>query len=178
MANEFVPGGGVLKGAIVQEEFLCYVSNLYPGLLAAQERGLYPLRQPFILEGVTFFKRTPTPNTKDCMNHHYVGDVISCAALRVPSGALNFTKEGYDDAFNRIRNLLQVTAAAGYRTLVLSALGCGAFRNPPAEVAQIFRHFLTETEYARCFDEVIFAIIEDKNSHNNFTTFRNILTPK
>ncbi len=178
MANEFTPGGGVLKGSIAQEEFLSYVSNLYTGLLIAQEKGLYPLRQPFILERVSFFKRQPSSQTRDCLSRHYEGDVISCAALRVSSGAHSFTKEGLEDATNRIRKLLQVAAATGYRTLVLSALGCGAFHNPPAEVARIFLHFLTETEYSYCFDEIIFAVIEDRNSNNNFAIFRDILNPR
>ncbi|KAJ7788078.1 hypothetical protein B0H14DRAFT_2950224 [Mycena olivaceomarginata] len=48
------------------------------------------------------------------------------------------------------------------RRLVLGAFGCGAFGNPPAEVAQLFRRVLLGRdgnrggEFLGCFDEVTF----------------------
>jgi hypothetical protein len=66
--------------------------------------------------------------------------------------------------------------------LVLTALGCGAFANPPEIVAGIFGEVLKQ--FKGCFKEVIFAIIDDRNafrSHNpegNFSVFRNELDGK
>ena len=60
---------------------------------------------------------------------------------------------------------LQVLAAAlnkGHDSIVLSALGCGAFGNPPAEVARIFHASLSN--FNGLFKKVVFAIIDDHNS--------------
>ena len=52
--------------------------------------------------------------------------------------------------------LLSVAAAAGNPVLILSALGCGGFKNPPHEIAQLFREVLPW--YLRSFQTVVFAI--------------------
>ena len=46
--------------------------------------------------------------------------------------------------------------------LVLSALGCGAFNNPPSHVAEIFRAVIQQ--YGSLFQSITFAIVEDHNS--------------
>jgi uncharacterized protein (TIGR02452 family) len=54
--------------------------------------------------------------------------------------------------------------------LILSAFGCGAFRNPPEIIANLFSQVLKEDEFKGCFDQIVFAIIEDHNTgkvHNS-----------
>jgi uncharacterized protein (TIGR02452 family) len=46
----------------------------------------------------------------------------------------------------RARTILQVAAQKGVTHLVLEALGCGAYGNPPGEVARIFKRVLVGTE--------------------------------
>jgi uncharacterized protein (TIGR02452 family) len=51
----------------------------------------------------------------------------------------------------------------------LSAFGCGAFKNPPHHMAQIFKEVLAEPDFVTRFKTVVFAIIDDHNawkSHN------------
>jgi len=63
----------------------------------------------------------------------------------------------------------------GVRRVVLSAFGCGAFENPPAEVAAIYRTMLVR--YQAHFDHIVFAIISLKGVDTNFTTFYDALVP-
>jgi uncharacterized protein (TIGR02452 family) len=64
----------------------------------------------------------------------------------------------------------------GHKSIVLSALGAGAFANPPKHIAELFREVI-EREYPNCFEEIVFAIIDDHNTrqpHNpegNFKPF-------
>lgn len=59
----------------------------------------------------------------------------------------------------------QAAHAHGHDSVVLGAMGCGAFRNPPAHVAQLFHTVLQEqARLGVAFRVVAFAIIEDHNS--------------
>ena len=167
MASEFTPGGGVLNGSFAQEEFLCYISNLYNGLV--QVGHLYPLKRPFIVENVTFFKDAPSPKKSTCLQHYYTGDVIVCAAVRLNSPA-RFTEDVKKETQRRIHEMLTLAKDCGYRDLVLSALGCGAYHNPPEEIAKIFEEIITN-EFAYSFDSIVFAILDDTNSNHNFDIF-------
>lgn len=60
---------------------------------------------------------------------------------------------------------------------MLSAFGCGAFGNPPADVAKVFAAVLAEPEFASAFQRVVFAILDDQNAgrahnpHGNYRPF-------
>lgn len=69
----------------------------------------------------------------------------------------------------KFRSLLSVAAANNYRALVLGAIGCGAFKNPPALVAAIFKDLLNG-EFKDVFDEVVFAVILSKTNLDAFQT--------
>lgn len=79
------------------------------------------------------------------------------------------------ELYRKVQTTLAVALAKGHDCIVLGALGCGAYRNPPLHVAQIFQ--LALQEYAGLFREVIFAITDDHNAnqeHNpdgNFQPF-------
>lgn len=57
------------------------------------------------------------------------------------------------------------------RYVVLSAFGCGAFGNPPEEIAQIYKEELLKPERAGKFDDVVFAIFYPGYGTDNFTPF-------
>merc|ERR1719201_3037016 len=63
----------------------------------------------------------------------------------------------------KLRTALSIGLQAGHKALVLGAIGCGAFKNPPYEVAAIFMELLT-TEFRNQFAEVHFAIILSKSN--------------
>ncbi len=83
-----------------------------------------------------------------------------------------------EPAKNKIRTILRIGLGNGHDALVLGALGCGAFRNPPRHVAKLFHEVIEENEFKGKFRLLFFAILEDHNSgheHNpngNFLPFK------
>lgn len=66
--------------------------------------------------------------------------------------------EAYLEYINRIRAIVDIALQNGHDTLVLGALGCGAFGNDPAEIAEMFNIVLT-MEYPGAFRRVVFAYL-------------------
>lgn len=70
----------------------------------------------------------------------------------------------------RIAAQLDTLIEAGVRHAVLSAFGCGAFLNPAARVATIYREELRKR--ADHFEVVAFAIFAAGYGPDNFTPFK------
>ena len=68
-------------------------------------------------------------------------------------------------AKNKIRTILRIGLKHGHDSLVLGALGCGAFCNPPRHVAKLFHEVIEEQEFKNKYKYIVFAILEDHNSH-------------
>ncbi|CAF1531382.1 unnamed protein product [Adineta ricciae] len=66
----------------------------------------------------------------------------------------------------KIENIFAVAFQHKHDSLVLSALGCGAFKNPPGHVAELFRSVIEQ--YAGFFRRITFAILDDHNSGRFF----------
>ena len=49
--------------------------------------------------------------------------------------------------------------------IILGAFGCGAYGNPPEDVAMCFHDVLNEPNYKNKISRIVFAILDDKNSH-------------
>jgi uncharacterized protein (TIGR02452 family) len=83
----------------------------------------------------------------------------------------------------RIAGTLREGAAGGlssagncrHDALVLSALGCGAFANPPYHIALLFSEVFGEAEFKNRFKRVVFSIIDDHNSHKEHNPEGNVL---
>lgn len=67
-------------------------------------------------------------------------------------------------AKKKLRNMFAVALIHGHDSLVLSAWGCGAFRNPPRHVAKLFKEVLSETDFLNRFKHISFAILDDHNA--------------
>ena len=78
---------------------------------------------------------------------------------------------------DKIRLILAAADQAGCNAAVLSAFGCGAYGNPPEEVARLFDAALEGSSLT----EVVFCIVDDHNAggwhnpHGNLAPFREIL---
>jgi uncharacterized protein (TIGR02452 family) len=168
LASDRHPGGGWQNGAMAQEEALCYRSSLSLSL----HKSYYPLPAqsaiytPNVLiirtatsAGHTLYT-TPPPDLP-------ITSVISVAALRHP--ALSHDKTQFHDPAQRaqtkakIRLSLRIAASMGHTKLVLGALGCGVFGNPPQDVAECFLEVLRETEFrGGWWEEMVFAVLDNK----------------
>ena len=77
----------------------------------------------------------------------------------MPQAAIAITR-------NKIRTVFRIGLTYGHDSLVLGAFGCGAFKNPPAEIARLFHEVMEEPEFKDRFRLITFSIIEDHNSNN------------
>ncbi|KAF7329830.1 hypothetical protein MKEN_00246400 [Mycena kentingensis (nom. inval.)] len=177
MASELRPGGGFLLGANSQEESLCMRTTLYPSLPDAfyrlPEVGCIYTQDVCVFCG-SYGVQDTSRNLKakpDSVNptvEWWFVDVISCAAVRGPDLT---DADAYADPAQRdlmrekIKCIFRAAALQGCRRLVLGAFGCGAFGNPPKEVAALFKRVLLGREgsprggeFEGRFDEVVFAI--------------------
>ncbi|OQE38461.1 hypothetical protein PENCOP_c008G00332 [Penicillium coprophilum] len=79
---------------------------------------------------------------------------------------------------SKMRQALRIAGTNGHGMLVLGALGCGVYANPPAEVAQCWLEVLREAEFSgNWWREVCFAVYDPKNE-GNFATFERVLAGK
>ena len=114
------------------------------------------------------------------MEDPYDVAVVTCAALNLNGKhPIKLTPDGHmpqaaiDITRNKIRTVFRIGLTYGHDSLVLGAFGCGAFRNPPAEIARLFHDVMEEPEFKDKFKLITFSIIEDHNSNNaNLMAFR------
>lgn len=168
LASEKHAGGGWENGALAQEEALCFRSSLYLSL----HESYYPLPplstiySPNVLiirsnmsSGHTLL--TPFVATSDIP----MTSVISVAGLRHPDVTSDGKYKKDSDreiTKSKIRCVLRVAAGQGHRKLVLGALGCGVFGNPPGEVANCFLEVFREAEFSGgWWDDVTFAVLDN-----------------
>ena len=186
------PGGGVETGARAQEETICRRSTLTCSLYSFDptyaHRYGYPLQlgnhYPIISDfsaiyspGVTVFRKG-----LDClfMEEPYNVAVVTCAALNLNGKyPIRLTRDGHmpqkaiDITRNKIRMFFRIGLMYGHDSLVLGAFGCGAFKNPPADMARLFHEVMEEPEFKNKYRLITFSIIEDHNSHNaNLNAFK------
>lgn len=60
----------------------------------------------------------------------------------------------------RVVAMLELCRLRGHIDLVLGAWGCGAFRNPPGHVAEVFGQVLASKRFAAAFRRVVFAVLD------------------
>ncbi|KAJ0415140.1 hypothetical protein BJY00DRAFT_293933 [Aspergillus carlsbadensis] len=78
----------------------------------------------------------------------------------------------------KMRLALRIAATNGHGMLVLGALGCGVYANPPGEVANCWLEVLREAEFrGNWWREVCFAVYDPKNE-GNFAIFEKVLAGK
>ena len=184
-ANAYHPGGGVVNGAMAQEECLCRSSNLYSALTLpyllrnyykwnGRNTGDMGTDAVIWSPGVTVFKTDdPVPAEMEREEWFQV-DVLTCAAPYYDKNKKHpATQEKLREVFyHRIRNILEVAIAKDTDILVLGAFGCGAFNNPPALVADVCRELLVEKGYFRFFRKTVFAIKRNDSENTNLEAFR------
>jgi uncharacterized protein (TIGR02452 family) len=184
MASPDRPGGSVLAGAGAQEESLFRRTNLLWSLFQfvpdGADYGVPPCptgaRYPIPRESAGIYTppaavfRAPQADGYAFLDAPFRAAFVTVPAIPRPAvvhrrDALPWLTAPMARATRRkIRAILRIAAAHGHADLVLSAFGCGAFRNPPHHVAQLFREVLSERELRGVFREIVFAVIDDHNA--------------
>ena len=188
MAARESPGGGWQHGAGAQEENLHRRSTLFRSLQQAGQ--LYPIPDDGVLYSpdVSVFRG---PESEGYPFHTpFTVAIISCAAhvrpdlVYTPGNPPHLSPHSVKRLKEKIIAILEVAEAHEQEGLVLSALGCGAFHNPPDHVASIFQQVFSEFfcapvtggvggcvgggsgggEGRRGIKEIVFAIFDDHNA--------------
>lgn len=178
LADLYTPGGLVEYGSGAQEENLCRRSNLvlslyqfshprlcqYPNLGLEQNADQYPMDERYggIYSGIVTFFRGPESTGSQLEDKPYNIPIISVAALsgpRIGADGMMLQPE-VDLTLEKIRTIFRIGQAQFHDSLVLSALGCGAFANPPAHIARLFHQVMEEDEFRNTFKLILFAILD------------------
>ena len=145
MASRQNPGGGVYTGAGAQEENLFRRTNLFQSMYRfapyAEDYGVkmicraYPLDKNFggvFSPKVTVF-RGLEKDGYPLLENPFSIDVISVPGMNKPS----LNQEGMiedrlvEGVKNKMRTIFEIALQNHDDCLILGAIGCGAFRNPP-----------------------------------------------
>jgi uncharacterized protein (TIGR02452 family) len=187
MASAKNPGGGVHGGAGAQEEYLFRCSDYYRFLyqyaskfdsytnykIPRNPRHCYPLGEfgGIYSHGVTIFRDTQA-NGYQLIDSPWRVNFVAVAAYHLPYKVDSIPQKFIDGTIHKIRAILRIAYNNGQHRLVLGAFGCGAFHNPPNQIARLFKQVLSESEFNGLFRNICFAIIEDHNSGNqNYSAF-------
>jgi hypothetical protein len=190
MANAYVPGGAYVEGAVAQEENMfrrtdChfrigrgeYESGLdryvpeMTRLLSALDDVVYlDTHQPRVCI------RGPEDRSRTDLGYPWLPEdqVFPFFELRAAAQDLrDGSAFDADDARRRISAQLNTLCAHQVRHAVLSAFGCGAFRNPARRVAEIYRDEIAAREPD--FAVIAFAIFAPGYGPDNYTPFAEVL---
>jgi uncharacterized protein (TIGR02452 family) len=190
MADPSIPGGCVNMGASAQEENIFRRTNYF---MTLKQQLYYPLLDVPHLDDPRLFD-TDTIYSKDVTlfrsseetGYQFVEPIKICiiasAAVRHPelrydtNDNPDYRNESDRDLmFQKICMIFKTAVLHNHNVIVLSAFGCGAFKNPPKVVAELFGKAIEQ--YKKYFKKIIFAIKQpvDAQSKNNYQVFHNVL---
>ena len=179
MASRQNPGGGVYGGAGAQEENIFRRTDLFKSMFQfasyASQYGLpqssnqYPLNRNYggVYTPNAFVFRDVEDKGYELMDSPFHMSFISVPGMNKP----DLTAEGMIAEYhvepikNKIRTIFRIGLIHNHDALVLGALGCGAFRNPPKHIAKLFHEVINEPEFKNKYRRIVFAIIDDQNSY-------------
>lgn len=181
MASGRNPGGGVATGAGAQEETLFRRTNLFRTLYQfapyAEQYGIkrsrkqYPLDRNFggIYTPDAICFRDGEQKGYALLSHPVSLSFIAVAGINRPELTADGMIAGYqvETVKNKIRAIFRIGLLHGHDSLVLGALGCGAFCNPPRHVARLFHEVMEELEFKNAYRRIVFAILDDHNAHHS-----------
>jgi hypothetical protein len=187
MANAYFPGGAYGQGAVAQEENMFRRTNCHFHirrehlgnderiynvemfrLVSAQDGQVYlDLKNPRVCIRGAEDRSVPE------LGYRWLAadEVFPYFELRAAAMDLR-GGEPFDATETRKRITAQINTlrAHGVRYVVLGAFGCGAFRNPAALVAEIYREEIERC--SGCFSVVAFAIFSAGYGPGNYIPFK------
>lgn len=160
LSDNRVAGGCIELGSGAQEESLWRRT----ALCVTQLQSFYPL-------GVEAIYSPGVPVLRGSEQEYYEWypsvrtiDFIACPAIRFPQWVHTSEEPDGDlsqkdkrELAERLRLILRVAAVKGHDAVVLGAMGCGAWGNPPRAVARVFAKVLPE--FDGVFKKIVIAIL-------------------
>jgi uncharacterized protein (TIGR02452 family) len=161
MASYKTPGGGVKEGSAAQEENLFRRTNLFVSLYWLKSFYPIPTYGGFYSNDITVFRESDYK----LMNDPFKISVITIAALKRPELVDNVMNDNDLSIMKKkIQCIFELAYTKKHENLVLSAFGCGAYGNPPEQIAKLFKEVI-EQDFSGCFRNIVFAIYDDHNSY-------------
>lgn len=184
-ASGSTPGGGVLRGAGAQEENIFRRTNLLLSLYQFHENGAkfnIPMRKehyPMYWKSGGIYTpemaifRGLEADGYPLLEDPYYLSVISVPAVNRPTlkDENHLSDEMVEVTKMKMRSIFRIALLHGHDALVLGAWGCGAFKNPPRHIAQLFQEVLKEDEFRNRLTKIVYAII-DCAQNGNFQAFK------
>ena len=105
--------------------------------------------------------------------------MVAVAAIKHPNlviidGKYKFNDSDREIMLYKIRIILTIAAKFQHDCVILSAFGCGAYRNPPEEVALLFKEALNSPQFKGRFLKIIFATFNANQDNSNTMPFATI----
>lgn len=163
LADVNFPSGQIQWGGYAQEESLFCRSNYFKTLNL--QTGLYPISEPECIysNNVLVIRDVDLSLLPKPFNVSF----IACSAVKEPvldRGSL--TENDYELNLKKIETIFQVASIKQHDCLVLSAFGCGAYKNPQKQIIEIFNNCIEK--YGHLFKFITFAIIPKKEMDGKY----------
>lgn len=173
-ASKILPGGGVTKGAISQEEDIFRRTNLFQTL--NNDFVKYPLKSIVYSHNVYVAKDVNYAFLKEPFSLA----CVSAAALRWPKitnidGKEYFSNKKDEEYIrNSIETIFKIAILYNHDSIILGAWGCGAYEGPRDTIALIFKENIQK--YRMYFRRIGFAIlIRNERDRENYNIFKKYL---
>lgn len=164
LASKKTYGGGVKNGAMAQEE------ELFRKTTYGKHKGaeLYPLNLgEFVLTPNVYVIKDEKYN-KLCGEKIFPVDMLAISVICNPKLiAKKFSESDYKITFEKIETIFKYALHNKNKNLILGAIGCGVFSNPPMEIISMYN--ICITKYNGYFENIIFAVKSIRD--NNFKLF-------
>eukprot|EP01083_Nonionella_stella_P169370 574224_1 len=190
MANANTPGGGFSSGMGAQEENLCRRTTLITALvnyvktnkdrLDPNRAWGYPIESfgSIYVPNVTVIRSNEAPLGYEFLAKPFKIAIVTAAMLNRPqyNNAFEYTNATKPVVEKKLKSVLRTAYDNGHDSIVLSAWGCGAFRNPPVGQSKLWKNILlNDEEFEGKFKKIIFAIFDDHNAGKQHNPFGNYL---
>ncbi len=190
MANAYVPGGGYVEGMVAQEENMyrrtdCHFHIGPDEYDVSRDRYRPEMTALFLAtDGKVYLDtehprvclRGPENRVRSDLGYAWLPHDLIFPFFELRASAQDLrdgSRFDVTDARRRIAAQLDTLRDNSVRYAVLGAFGCGAFRNPSAEVARLYREEIDKRRDD--FSLIAFAIIAAGYGPDNYTPFAKVL---
>lgn len=191
MANAYLPGGCYLEGTAAQEENMFRRTDCHFHIkdedIEPNPRGGEQYKKPLTslinAEGDEVYLDTANPRVcikkgesdskkQDGYENLSEDDYFEFYELRSAADDMKKSQKPFNEerARKKISAQLQTLIKNNIKHVVLSAFGCGAFKNPPDVIARLYREEIEKV--ADQFDDVVFAIYNPGYGPDNLPVFQ------
>ena len=179
MADVNFPGGGIEMGGYAQEESLFCRSNYFKTLNI--ETGFYPINDASVIYSPNVFVFRDTDLS--FLDKPFFVSMVASAAVKEPHLENNkLSKIDLELTKQKIETIFQTAILNNHNSLILSAYGCGAYKNPHSCILKAFED--TIKKYNGVFKLIAFAILPKSkmngryilkgfNDNDNYSIFKN-----